>query len=74
MSILDIEPSTPKLAAEFIRALDDQKDLGGNSLAIAFGGGHGAKRAKAALAAVRLLVRHELGEPDQANLFGDNAA
>lgn len=74
MSILDIEPSTPKQAAEFIRALDDREELGNNSLAIAFGGGHGAKRAKAALAAVRLLVRSQLGEPEQRSLFGDSAA
>ena len=65
---------TAKQAADFLRSLDDRPDLGGNSLAVAFGGGHGAKRAKAALAAVRLLVRSQLGEPEQRNLFGDSAA
>lgn len=47
---------TAKQAADFLRQLDDRPGLGNNSLAIAFSGGHGAKRAKDALEAVRTLI------------------
>lgn len=63
---------TAKQAADFLRSLDDRHDLGGNSLAIAMGGGHGAKRAKDALAAVRRLIsEHDSMVPHP---FGDSAA
>jgi hypothetical protein len=63
---------TAKQAADFLRSLDDREALGGNTLAIAFGGGHGPKRAKDALAAVRRLIReHDSMAPDP---FGDSAA
>ena len=63
---------TAKQAAEFLRDLDDRPDLGGNGLAIALGGGHGAKRAKDVLAAVRRLIsEHDSMAPHP---FGDSAA
>jgi len=63
---------TAKQAAEFLRGLDDRPDLGNNSLAIAMGGGHGAKRAKDVLAAVRRLIsEHDSMAPHP---FGDSAA
>lgn len=61
-----------KQAAAFLRSLDDRESLGNNSLAIAFGGGHGSKRARAALAAVRLLI--EAADPQPTSAFGDSAA
>lgn len=63
---------TAKQAADFLRQLDDRPDLGNNSLAIAMGGGHGAKRAKDVLAAVRRLIEeHDSMAPHP---FGDSAA
>lgn len=63
---------TAKQAADFLRSLDDRPDLGNNSLAIAFGGGHGAKRAKDVLAAVRrLIAEHDSLVPHP---FGDSVA
>ena len=60
---------TAKQAADFLRGLDDRPDLGGNSLAVAFGGGHGTKRAKDVLAAVRRLIsEHDSLAPHP---FGD---
>jgi hypothetical protein len=62
---------TAKQAAEFLRGLDDRPDLSSNSLAIALGGGHGAKRAKDVLAAVRRLIsEHDSMAPHP---FGDAA-
>lgn len=63
---------TAKQAADFLRSLDDRPTLGGNSLAIAMGGGHGAKRANDTLAAVRRLIEeHDSMAPHP---FGDSAA
>ena len=63
---------TAKQAADFLRGLDDRHDLNGNSLAIALGGGHGAKRAKDVLAAMRRLIsEHDSLAPHP---FGDRAA
>ena len=63
---------TAKQAAAFLRDLDDRAALGGNSLAIAMGGGHGAKRARDTLAAVRrLIAEHDSMAPHP---FGDGAA
>lgn len=63
---------TAKQAADFLRQLDDRPDLGGNSLAVAFGGGHGPKRANDVLAAVRRLIsEHDSMAPHP---FGDSAA
>ena len=62
---------TAKQAADFLRSLDDRPDLGSNSLAIAMGGGHGPKRAKDVLAAVRRLIsEHDSLKPSP---FGDAA-
>lgn len=63
---------TAKQAADFLRGLDDRPDLGGNSLAIAMGGGHGPKRAKDVLAAVRTLIRER--DSMAPTPFGDSAA
>lgn len=60
-------------AADFLRQLDDRPDLGNNSLAIAFGGGHGPKRAKDVLAAVRRLISEHDGMAPR-DPFGDIAA
>ena len=63
---------TARQAADFLRELDDRRDLGGNSLAIAIGGGHGPKRALDVLAAVRRLIsEHDSMMPSP---FGDSAA
>ena len=63
---------TAKQAADFLRSLDDRPDLGNNSLAVAMGGGHGSKRAKDVLAAVRRLIsEHDSMAPHP---FGDSAA
>lgn len=63
---------TAKQAADFLRSLDDRPDVGHNSLAIAMGGGHGQKRAKDVLAAVRRLIsEHDSMAPHP---FGDSAA
>ena len=63
---------TAAQAADFLRDLDDRHDLNGNSLAIALGGGHGAKRAKDVLAAMRRLIsEHDSLAPHP---FGDRAA
>lgn len=64
---------TAKHAADFLRQLDDRPDLGNNSLAIAFGGGHGPKRAKDVLAAVRRLISEHDGMAPR-DPFGDIAA
>lgn len=63
---------TAKQAADFLRSLDDRPDLGGNSLAIAFSGGHGPARAKDALEAVRTLI--EACRTPTYDPFGDSAA
>lgn len=63
---------TAKQAADFLRSLDDRPGTVGSSLAIAFNGGHGARRAREALAAVRRLIsEHDSMAPSP---FGDSAA
>lgn len=64
---------TAKQAADFLRGLDDRHDAGSNSLAIAFGGGHGAARTREAMAAVRELIKAQLGDAPRSP-FGDSAA